>query len=465
MSVQISLSGPVAHRVYQRDEHNAAHIPVTVRVSERAQGRIEARTSASAWRTIGYGQEDRETELTAVLESVPVGEHDIRVRVAAEGQAGEILAEAVVGPVYVGDLWVLAGQSNMYGCGRMLDPEKPQPGVSCFYMDRRWDVAADPLCWVLESPDPVHWSVPEGENVSPEKLREYARAERRDRVRGTGLGIPFGKTVLRHTGIPVGLLAVAHGGTSMSQWDAALAGEGGRSLYGSMLRTVRAAGGKVRGCLWYQGESDAFQSESGLYYDRMLSWVASLRRDLGDAQLPFIYAQLSVVTLWEDERAWNRVQHDQLRLEAALGHAEMVPTIDALLADTIHPDTDSLRAVGERMAWAALRLVYGMRPAQPGPRLSGTRWNEDRTELSLSFEGINGRLQAADRAFSFQVVCGSGPLPLSGGISEDGRLVILRLEQPAPPHSELWHGRGLNPVVNVKDERGIPLAVFGPVPV
>ncbi len=59
------------------------------------------------------------------------------------------------------------------------------------------------------------------------------------------------------TGVPIGLVACAHGGTSMEQWNPAKKDEGGKSLYGSMLRQFQLAGGKVKGVLWYQGESDA----------------------------------------------------------------------------------------------------------------------------------------------------------------------------------------------------------------
>ncbi|MBW7461290.1 sialate O-acetylesterase, partial [Paenibacillus sepulcri] len=207
---------------------------------------MEGRISAGPWRSLGSASQP---EFSAALERVPAGEHEIYVRIVSP-ETGELLVEGDIGPVYVGDLWVLAGQSNMEGCGRLIHVEEPQPGVSCFYMGDRWDLAVEPLCWLLESPDPVHWTpLPEGMGVSEEKRKEYIRMARRDRVHGSGLGLPFGKMMLRHTGVPVGLLMVAHGGTSMSQWDAALAGEGGRSLYGAMLRVIREAGGKVRGCL------------------------------------------------------------------------------------------------------------------------------------------------------------------------------------------------------------------------
>jgi len=465
VSFLLQLSGPTAHRVYQRDDKDTADIPFGVALPSEARGRVEARTVPGAWTTVGWASEG---DFSAVLLAVPVGEHTVQVRCVSQGD-GKVLAEGEAGPVFVGDLWVLGGQSNMEGCGRLIEIEEPQSGVSCFYMGDRWDLAQEPLCWLIESSDPVHWRnlpyLPQGTEITDENRQAFREAYRQDRVQGTGLGIPFGKMLLRHTGIPVGLLMVAHGGTSMNQWDSKLASEGSRSLYGAMLRIIQAAGGKVKGFLWYQGESDAEEAESKVYYDRMIRWVASLRRDLGDSELPFIYAQLSVVFNGPPEGPWNRVQDDQLRLESALGRAEMVPTIDTVLADWIHPDSRSLRDIGHRMAWAALRLVHGREPVQSGPRLVASHWNEDRTRLTLDLTGINGRLRPVERVFSFQIASGENRLPLTGYLDDSGLRVILRLEGPAPEDCRLWHGRGLNPTVNVRDEQGIPLPVFGPVEV
>ena len=59
--------------------------------------------------------------------------------------------------VLVGDVWLLAGQSNMQGCG--LVPEKPlpvNPLARAFYMNDEWAPAEDPIHSLWESVDPVH---------------------------------------------------------------------------------------------------------------------------------------------------------------------------------------------------------------------------------------------------------------------------------------------------------------------
>lgn len=451
MSIQLQLEGIAPHQVYQRGDDNTASIRFSAQLTETVAGRLEARTVALPWKAVGIADAGTHSIL---LEPVPVGEHRVFVRVVSND--GQILAEAEAGPVFVGDLWLLAGQSNMDGYGKLIDVDEPGHGVSCFFYGNRWGIAQDPLCSLMESVYPVHWHV-KGDR------QEILHAIQRDRVHGGGLGVPFGKYMLEQTGIPIGLIMASHGGTSMSEWDPARAGEGGNSLYGAMLKIVQEVGGKVKGCLWYQGESDAMPGKAEHYYERMKQLISSLREDLGDPRLPFIYAQLSVVLNWKTGAEWNQVQNDQLRLENELERLAVVPTIDAALSDAIHVSTESLRVIGRRMGLAALRLAHGRHAIESGPRLCGTSWNEERTQLTLRFTGINGSLKPVERVFAFQVRAGEELLPLRGRLTDDRRAIVLELEKPAPQQCALWHGKGTNPPVNVKDERGFPLPVFGPV--
>ena len=45
--------------------------------------------------------------------------------------------------------------------------------------------------------------------------------------------LEIAKEMLRRTGVPQGLIACAHGGTSMAQWSPKLKRLGGDSLYGA----------------------------------------------------------------------------------------------------------------------------------------------------------------------------------------------------------------------------------------
>src|SRR5690606_38199534 len=125
--------------------------------------------------------------------------------------------------------------------------------------------------------------------------QDFLESEMR-RNRGATLGVAFGKHLYEETGVPIGLIMNANGGTSMRQWDPALARYGGQSLYGSLMRRVKEAGGKVTGVAWYQGEDEAVSTEGiDEYPERTRSFVATLRRDIGQPDLPFLYVQLARV--------------------------------------------------------------------------------------------------------------------------------------------------------------------------
>ncbi len=63
----------------------------------------------------------------------------------------------------------------------------------------------------------------------------------------------------------------------MDQWNPAWKDREGESLYGSMFRRVQGAGGRVRGVLWYQGESDANPKGDAPFLQRFEAFVKAVR--------------------------------------------------------------------------------------------------------------------------------------------------------------------------------------------
>ncbi len=71
------------------------------------------------------------------------------------------LSSVTYNDVYVGDLWLLAGQSNMEGAGWIRDKDieyekDPIPAVRAFYMDDEWRPAFPQLHQLWKSSDPAH---------------------------------------------------------------------------------------------------------------------------------------------------------------------------------------------------------------------------------------------------------------------------------------------------------------------
>ena len=356
--------------------------------------------------------------------------------------------------ILVGDLWILAGQSNMEGVGDLADAETSHPRVHSFQSREQWAPAEEPLHWLGESPRPVHHII--GGQPVPTEIPPRDPA----RMKGAGLGLSFAKARVDQTGVPIGLVPAAHGGTSMQQWDPARKGQGGHSLYGATLERVKAVGGKVAGILWYQGESDANPADAALYEARMTALVQSFRADLGQPDLPFYYVQLGGFIsdpFPESVSGWNRVRESQRTWSDSLPNLGMVSAIDCGLDDLIHIDTSSLTTLGTRLAAVAAGL--------PAPDLASIAFEPAQGLLRVSFTSVQGGLQSSGRPAGFTLRDAAGnELPAIYKVSLDGPDALLKLTDPALlAGASLWYGYGLAPYCNLTDSTGAAVPAFGPI--
>jgi sialate O-acetylesterase len=331
-------------------------------------------------------------------------------------------------------------------------------------MDGKWAVAEEPLHWLLDSPDPVH-------SGNPDDRAARAEAVRRTRTKGAGMGLPFGAAMVEATGVPVGLVCCAHGGTSMAQWDPAKKGEGGNSLYGSMMRQTELAGGKFKGLLWYQGESDAIAGAADVYPQVFTDFIAAVRQDLKQPDLPFYLVQIGRFANPSDPKAWNQIQNAQRLIPDQIANTAVISVIDLPMDDAIHVGTQGLKRAGNRMANVVQHELFR--------KILGTTPTFDRVSrgpnntLVVRFKGVNvlsgeepTGLLPRQRIAGFSIRDAEGKeIPMIfealGGASLD--TVILKLTDAPPADSSLWYGWGLNPYCNLVDSVDMAVPVFGPI--
>jgi len=172
------IAGPAKCQVLQRLGSRGANLSLTLSSSESAP--LFATISDSkgramkGWnkRRIGALAEGRQQTIT--LKHIPSG-GPYRLTLAA-GKSS-----AAIRQLFVGDVWLLAGQSNMEGCGKMTGAAKTHPLIRAFSMRREWRLAKDPLHICPESPDACH---SQGQQLS---VRE-AESRRRQNPKGVGPG-------------------------------------------------------------------------------------------------------------------------------------------------------------------------------------------------------------------------------------------------------------------------------------
>ncbi len=477
----IKLKGPVEFRVYQRDANGKADIPIVLDESVK-DGKVLTATIApnTAGARIAFN------EAESKLVGVPVGGP---YRIFCQVSAGYKVEAVAVANVFVGDLWVLSGQSNMEGVGDLVDVAAPSPRVMLLGMDGHWGIAEEPLHWLIDSPDPVHSGNP------ADRAARSAQAHK-NRFKGAGLGLPFGVAMAEATGVPVGLVACADGGTSMEQWNPSKKDQGGNSLYGSMIRQVKEAGGKVKGVLWYQGESDALgPGEAWKAYPQVFAdFIGAVRSDFGQPELPFYFVQIGRFIMGADPKGWNAIQDAQRTLPERVPNTGVVSVIDLELDDLIHVGTQGLKRTGQRLARLALREQFGQIGATTptidrvtrGPhntlvvRFKGVNMSASAPHgtapgqgMGMSFGGTSSPGDAATAGlkperhiagFSIRKADGAHiPLIFEASVGKARDTVILKLSGPVPAGASLWYGYGLDPHCNLTDGLDMGVPVFGPI--
>ena len=459
-------SGVTDEQVLQRGSNELADLKITGTAQKANNKVVEARIwhkdgplDGFDWKPVTKIQKNA---WIGDVRGIPTGgpyRLDLRI-------AGTSNSMTSVSNVLVGDIWVLAGQSNMEGVGNLEGVQSSRDLIHSFDMTDRWMMAQEPLHTLPNAADKVHWrrnaeGVPE--KLDGEKLQQYLSA----RKKGAGLGLPFANEMLARTGVPIALLPCAHGGTSMDQWSPTMKDQGGESLYGAMLRRVNAVGGRVKGVLWYQGESDANPKAMPDFQQKFERFVAAVRQDLGQPDLPFYYVQIGRHVNNSNIAEWNAVQDAQRKAELNLPKpAAMVTAVDLSLDDGIHVGTQDLKRVGARLAKIACKdlfpAIQACQSVQRGPRPESIEQNE--SLLRIRFSTVNGGLKSDGRINGFSIYNAKGePVPMIYKMMmdpADGSTVVLYTQGKMPEGAILMYGAGKDPYCNLRDEADLAVPAF-----
>ena len=242
-------------------------------------------------------------------------------------------------------LFLLAGQSNMAGRGR-VEAQDRVPHDRVRMLDRQ-------LAW-MPAIDPVHFDKP---------------------VAGVGPGRSFGLAVADADSTAIiGLVPTAVGGSPITSWESgALDSATHTHPYDDALIRARAAmrSGTLKAILWHQGESDSREPAASLYEARLRALIERFRSDLGAPDLPFIIGQLGRFDKGPWSAAKERVDAAQRSVAAQMHNVAYVSS-EGLTdrGDTTHFDAASARELGRRYAkaYATLRASGSTHPLDLSPR-------------------------------------------------------------------------------------------------
>ena len=269
--------------------------------------------------------------------------------------------------VWVGDLWILAGQSNMEGAGCVTDDVETETKnaiaqIRCYYLDTRWDKAVPVTHEPWLSPDEClggRWRKERLESAWKTDKPNYF-CDKPVKLRAVGPGYYFAKKMYEITNVPQGVIPCALGGSTLDEWKKDY--NSGNGLYSVMIRRFREAGSFVRGIFWDQGEAET--NGSGNFTENMIKFVNDVRCDLRNAELPFVQVQIAKCTVYnwfcdniESGINWSKIKEEQRILDKKIPFLRTVSATDADFDDLIHYSADFQKKMGTRAANAMAYLI------------------------------------------------------------------------------------------------------------
>jgi hypothetical protein len=316
------LSSPLDYQVVQRSSKTNGSITIAGNITEAdaksvvVEARLVVDGKSGGWRRLAATFTG--ANFQALMEVPAGGWYGLEARIL---QGERVLAEANVEHVGVGEVFVVAGQSNSANHG--AEKQTPRTGLVTSFDGRRWRLAADPQPGASG---------------------------------GAGSFLPpFGDAIAERFKVPVGLVACGIGATSVREWLPKGAKfpnpptivdrvqklpngewESKGQAYAMFTARLKQLGPRgFRAVLWHQGESDANQQDptrtlpGQLYRQYLEQLVRDSRRELG-WEAPWFVAQVSYhvpgdeaspdiraaqQSLWADGIAYEGPDTDQLKGE------------------------------------------------------------------------------------------------------------------------------------------------------
>jgi len=459
-------SGLYSNAVWQRAADNLSDQPVTGTAEPGSTLVCAIRGRNGVRQTLRGIKVDPEGNFAFRITDLPIGGPYV-VSVADDTGAQQVIVDNIL----IGDVWLLAGQSNMQGVGALENEPPAVDSVRYFGMDYKWDVA--------------HGRLHDYKNAAAQIYNKIRAANNNGVLAfnpnypytGVGPGTAIGQTIFKKTGVPQGLLPVALGGTNMDQWDPKLKDQGkDGSLYAAALEAVRLSGGRVAGMFWYQGCSDVYEPLYRTYAEKTRSFFGTIRADLGFPAMPVVMVQIAGCVNWGPDPAadaqWSCVREAERQFQNKADKIAVVPACDLAYEDGIHLDMNSQYILGRRCGEAMCTLL-DERGALPMPiELEGMEYHLNEPlnimEIEVTFRNVSGELSShGQRAHGFTVVRPDGvAIGTICAVRPHGNKVLLRLSwttDKLPDGQKIAYAYGATLNANITDSAGRSLPAFGPI--
>ena len=224
-------------------------------------------------------------------------------------------------------------------------------------------------------------------------------------------------------------------------------------LYNAMINPLIPY--KIRGVIWYQGESNAARAEQ--YQTLFPLLIEDWRAQWGEGDFPFLFVQLAnFITGPPGNTNWAELREAQT-MALDLDNTGMAVTIDIGDSLDIHPRNK--QDVGRRLALAALKVAYDQDNAWSGPLYESMRVRGDSAIITFK-EVDEGLMVVANDDLTGFTIAGEDQqfYPATARIISQNEVSVKAPEVENPV--AVRYGWANNPKTNLYNEAFLPASPF-----
>jgi sialate O-acetylesterase len=227
------------------------------------------------------------------------------------------------------------------------------------------------------------------------------------------------------------------------------------ALYNAMVAPL--INYSIKGFLWYQGEANTGRAEE--YAKLQPAQIIDWRNKWKQGDLPFLYVQLPGFMDYNylpSESGWASLRESQLR-SLSVPNTAMAVAIDLGEWNDIHPDRK--KEVGDRLALAAEKLVYGENIVSSGPLYESAMFDTDKAIITFSNTG-SGLVANDGEELSEFAIAGADKKFVWANAKIEGETVVVWNDQIKNPKyvRYAWADNPVNP--NLFNKDGLPASPF-----
>jgi len=350
--------------------------------------------------------------------------------------------------VYLGDIWICSGQSNMEIIPRSYSPlpaEVNHPTLRLFYMKGKSNTPQEDISrsgwpkktgvepWLDECAT-GKWEMGTKENLQYFSVVAYY----------------FGRRILQDVDVPMGLIDLSYGSTSVFHWS-----EGGNCYNANIHPFTKFT---IRGVLWWQGTGD-LSNES--YEKDLRGMIAFWRAQWGQGNFPFIIIQSQWSISTGNYGKTARVRQRQLNVFWTEENMGLAVTAD--VACGIHPK-ENRDIVGTRGALWALKLSYNKSVVYSGPIVKDLKPEGNALRVTFHFAENGLKLITPfcngndDDGNPWQIASGNGTFHAAQARIDGSDIILTAPEVPEPKRAT--YAFSWKPTVNIANTEGLPASPF-----